>query len=55
MFGADPAEDAGECADHLELPRRARGEVGMAAFRLSGHQPAADVEEHSFQGRSPRQ
>ena len=53
VFSADPAEDAGECADHLELPRRARGKVGMATFRLSGHQPAADVED-SFSKAGPR-
>ena len=48
MLGADAAEEPGQCRDHLELARRAGREIGVASFRLSGHQPSIDVQEHAL-------
>ena len=43
---ADAAEDARQLGDQLELARRARGEVGVAALGRERHEPAVDVVQH---------
>ena len=43
---ADPAEHARQIGDELELARRARGEVGVAALGRKRHEPPVDVVQH---------
>ena len=42
----DPAEDAREIGDQLELARRARGKIRVAAFGGERHEPSLDVVQH---------
>ena len=48
VLDADSTEPAGELADHGQLARRPRREVGVPSFGRAGHQPAVDIEEESL-------
>ena len=46
VLDADAAEDARQLGDELELARRSRREVRVAALRCERHEPAVDVVQH---------
>ena len=48
MLDADAAEDPHQRCQHLDLARRVRREVGVAALRRGRHEPAVDVVQHRF-------
>jgi hypothetical protein len=45
VLDADPSENPCQVADHVELPRRPRAEVGVPALGCPRHKPAVDIEE----------